>query len=117
MAHYEEYKVPSQLVGWILLVLLSLALLGYGMWLMLTIPDAPRRWNYAALPDTPAESVYSTVEPSPITTRQRLIAPLPEGQPLDTRAAAEQERRERKEGVEERTGSGWRFDGLQGDVK
>ncbi len=109
MAHYEEDKEIPQFAGWVLLILLSLALLGYGMWLMLTIPDAPRKWNYSVLPDTPAESVYSTMEPSPIGTEKKLIAPLPEGRPLDRKQAEEEEKKERREGVEERTGSGIRF--------
>lgn len=101
---YEEEKNVSQRAGWILLILLSIALLGYGMWLMLTIPDAPRQWNYGALPDIPAQSAYSTMEPSPITTRKNLVEPLPEGRPLEKK-----EQREGEELLEERTGSGWRF--------
>ncbi len=103
---YEEEKTVSDLAAWILLSLLSLALLGYGMWLMFTIPDVPRKWNYAALPDTPAQSAYSTMEPSPVTTEKKIISPLPEGRPLDKKQQEQEEQKQREENVEERSGSG-----------
>jgi hypothetical protein len=80
---YEEYKVPPQFWGWVLLILFALSLMGYGMWSHHLIPDPPRFWDHGSLPDTPAESVYSTFVPSPIKTEKRIVGPLPEGRPLE----------------------------------
>jgi hypothetical protein len=80
---YEEYKVPPQIWGWVLLILFALSLMGYGMWSHHLIPDPPRYWDHGSLPDTPAQSEYSTYVPSPLTTRERVVSPLPEGKPLE----------------------------------
>jgi hypothetical protein len=80
---YDEYKVPSQFWGWVLLILFAAAIVSYGMWLMMVVPDAPRFWDHGQKPDTPAESVYSTYQPLPIWTEKRVVAPLPEGKPLE----------------------------------
>ena len=43
---YDEYKVPSQFWGWVILVLFATAIVSYGMWLMMVVPDAPRYWDH-----------------------------------------------------------------------
>lgn len=80
---YEEYKVAPQCWGWALLILFSAAIMSYAMWMMYIVPDPPRYWDHGERLDTPAESVYSTYEPSPITTKKKIVKPLPEGQPLE----------------------------------
>ena len=80
---YDEYKVPSQIWGWVLLVLFATAIVSYGMWLMMVVPDAPRFWDHGQKLDTPAESIYSTYQPLQLWTEKRIVAPLPEGIPLE----------------------------------
>jgi len=55
----------------------------YGMWLMMVVPDAPRFWDHGQKLDTPAESIYSTYQPLQLWTEKRIVAPLPEGIPLE----------------------------------
>ncbi len=80
---YDEYKVPPQFWGWVILILFAAAIVSYGMWLMMTVPEAPRYWDHGERRDTPAESIYSTYEPFPIRTEKKIVPPLPEGKPLE----------------------------------
>lgn len=80
---YEEYKAPPQVWGWVILILFAVSLMAYGMWSHHLIPDPPRYWQHGSLPDTPAESEYSTFIPDPVTTKKRVVSPLPEGRPLE----------------------------------
>ncbi|MFO0753888.1 MAG: hypothetical protein U0411_11270 [Thermodesulfovibrionales bacterium] len=79
---YIEYKVLPPFWGWLVLIALTAALLGFGVWAHHIIPDRPRQWNYGSLPDIPAESVYSTLMPQKEKGRMQVIAPLPEARPL-----------------------------------
>ncbi len=106
---YDEYKAPPQFWGWVILVLFASAIVGYGMWLMMSVPDAPRYWDHGERRDTPAESIYSTYEPSPIGTDKKIVPPLPEGKPLDKKQAEQEQQKMKGEGVQERTGRGIRF--------
>ncbi len=106
---YDEYKELPQVWGWVILVLFAAAIVSYGMWLMLTVPEAPRYWDHGERRDTPAESIYSTYEPSPVATEKKIVAPLPEGRPLDKKQAEQEERKQKEEGVIERTGRGFKF--------
>lgn len=76
--HIEEKYLPSPFWGWLILVLFSASLLGFGMWLMMSIPDVPRQWNFGAYPDTPAESVYSTGQLPLNVILKRAVPMLPE---------------------------------------
>lgn len=80
---YEEYKVPPQIWGWIMVIVFAIVISGFGMWAHHGIPDPPRYWHHGQLPDTPAESIYSSFQPSPVWTTKRIINPLPEGKPLE----------------------------------
>lgn len=79
---YEEYKVPPQIWGWIMLVIFGILIMAFAMWAHHGIPDPPRYWDHGQLTDTPAEGVYSTWQPAPITTTQPVVSPLPEAPPL-----------------------------------
>jgi len=87
MRHYEEYHELSAPWGWLLLVLLCLALLGWGLVNYAAVRNGQRQWDYGALPETPASSEFTTSEPSPLTTTERQIAPLPDARPLPTQEA------------------------------
>lgn len=90
---YEEHKRLPQILGWMLLILLSASLIGYGLWVHSLVPDQPRQWDFGALPQTPAESVYSSVAPSPEAEPPRQVAPLPEARPLPPKAGGEEKNR------------------------
>jgi hypothetical protein len=106
---YEEYKVPPQIWGWVMLIVLAIIISGFGMWAHHGIPDPPRYWDHGELLDTPAQSVYSTFEPSPITTQKKIVNPLPEGRPLDKKQAEQEQQKLKEEGVQQRTGRGRKF--------
>ncbi len=106
---YEEYKVPPQIWGWVMLIVFALVISGFGMWAHHGIPDPPRHWDHGEMLDTPAESVFSTFEPSPIGTKNKLVHALPEGRPLDKKQQEQEERKLKEENVQERTGSGIKF--------
>ena len=77
---YDEYKVPPQLWGWVILVLFAAAIVSYGMWLMMIVPDAPRYWDHGERRDTPAESIYSTYRAVADMDREEDRAPSSRGQ-------------------------------------
>ncbi len=86
-------------------VILSAGLLSWAMTLMMLIPDVPREWDFGNLEFTPAKSVYSSFDPgqkisdaekawlersslmerskSGIFPDNRMIYPLPEGEPME----------------------------------
>lgn len=102
---YDEYKELPQFWGWAILVLFAAAIVSYGMWLMLTVPEAPRYWDHGERRDTPAESIYSTYGPSPVATEKKIVSPLPEGRPLDKKQAEREYQKLKEQGVQQRTGS------------
>lgn len=75
---YEEFKTTNSFWSWIILVMLCLAILGWGLANYFLISTPKRDWDYGALPDTPAQSIYSTVKPSESVNPPRQIVPLPE---------------------------------------
>ncbi|OPY89557.1 MAG: hypothetical protein A4E73_02991 [Syntrophaceae bacterium PtaU1.Bin231] len=83
---YIENRHIPQFWGWVLLILFSAALLSFGMWIMMAIPDTPRQWDFGTYPDTPAESPYSTLRPPRGPVPQPVIRPLPEAKPFDPAA-------------------------------
>jgi len=76
----EEKEIPSPW-EWVIVILFSAAIMGFGWMVYLLIPDAPRQWDFGQLPDTPAEQIYSTREPDLAQKSPRQIAPLPEARP------------------------------------
>jgi len=83
--YIEDKHLPGPAWGWAILILFSVSILGFGMWLMMAVPDVPREWNFGFYHETPAESVYSTEEPParlPAGIKQKRVIPeLPEADP------------------------------------
>lgn len=79
--YVEEYEI-SAFASWVVIILFSAAIAGFGLMVYCLIPDAPRRWNYGQLPDTPAESIYSTEEPAAGRRPARQLPRLPESYPV-----------------------------------
>jgi len=74
---YDEEKEMPQLWGWVVIILFSAAIVGYGIATYFLVDDAPRRWDYRILPDTPAQSIYNTSIPKKPAQAPPQIAPLP----------------------------------------
>lgn len=74
---YEEEKEMPQLLGWVVIVLFSAAIFGYGWVAYLFVDDGPRYWEYRILPDTPAESIYNTELPDKPAKAPLQVRPLP----------------------------------------
>ncbi len=79
--YIEDKYLPGPVWGWLVLIVFSLSILGFGMWLMMVVPDVPRQWNFGFYGDTPAESVYSTEQPPPDVRVSRVVPELPEASP------------------------------------
>ena len=75
---YEEHREISSFWGWLILILLCLAIVAWGILNYLLIPDTPRKWDMGVLRDVPGQSIYSTAEPPPAGAVPKQIAPLPE---------------------------------------
>ena len=82
----EEHELPP-LWGWVIIILFSASIMGFGWLVYLLVPDAPRQWDFGQLPDTPAESAYSTEEPNISGKPQRQVWRLPEALPLKSTPA------------------------------
>lgn len=81
VSYDEKQELPSPW-EWVIIVLFSASIMGFGWLVYLLVPDGPRRWDFGQLPDAPAESIYSTEEAQAGRKPQRQIAPLPEALPL-----------------------------------
>ena len=77
----EKQELPSPW-EWVIVIMLSAFLVGYGWLVYLVVPDGPRHWDFGQLPDAPAESIYSTDQPDLSKKPQQQILRLPEAQPL-----------------------------------
>jgi hypothetical protein len=84
---FEEFRAISDTTSWIILILFSLFIIGFGVLIYFLIPDTPRKWDYGVLPDTPAESIYSTVRSPTPQAPPRQLPPVPEVKPLDKSGA------------------------------
>ncbi len=78
--YIEDKYLPGPVWGWVVLILFSVSVLGFGMWLMMVVPDVPRHWDFGTYPDTPAESVYSTEQPPMDVKLKRVVPELPEAE-------------------------------------
>lgn len=78
---YEEDHELSVPLSWVIIILFSAAIAGYGLLVYSIIPDTTRRWDFGQLPDTPAESIFSTEEPRQTNRPQRQLPKLPELRP------------------------------------
>jgi hypothetical protein len=78
---YVEDHELSAPWGWLIIIVFSAAIMGYGWLVYSIIPDGPRHWDFGQLPDTPAESIYSTEAPKAALRPQRQFLRFPEAQP------------------------------------
>ena len=78
----EETRKNSggNLRSWIIVILFSAGLIGWGVLNFKLVPDPPaRQFQYGALPSAPGESIYSTRPAPPVQANTpRQMAPLPE---------------------------------------
>jgi len=81
MKQYEEVKTPRPFWGWIILVVFSACLVGWGLAIYFLVQDAPRQWDFGALKDAPGESIYSTSEPVEGKNAPQQVPTLPEANP------------------------------------
>lgn len=77
----EKQELPSPW-EWVILVVFSASIVGFGWLVYLLVPDGPRHWDFGQLPDAPAESIYSTNRPAAAPKPRQQVWPLPEAQPL-----------------------------------
>lgn len=91
----EQRELPSPW-EWIIITLLSVALIVFGLVVYRFVLEGPRHWDFGQLPDTPAESIYSTEEPPASTGKlPRQINKLPEAQPENPPKPTNEQLRER----------------------
>lgn len=81
---YEEYRNVGTVLGWVILLVFTASILGWGMFMMMMIMDAPRHWDHGQLDDTPASSVFSSVEPDTHKPAPLQIQPVPGSVPIET---------------------------------
>ncbi len=87
MREFEErIEIPPGWM-WVLLILFSACIVGWGLTHNLFIMDRPADWEFGQEPDAPSESTYST-EATPVTPPGTIeapqqIAPLPEAVPME----------------------------------
>lgn len=55
-------------MSWLLIVLLTIAIVWWCMFLMGMVRGAPREWDFGVFQDVPAQSVYSTRTAEPAIT-------------------------------------------------
>ena len=77
MKQYEEYRVVGTPWGWVILVVFSACILGWGMLLHHMVAEGTPHWDFGAVEDAPGESIYSSQVP-PAGEAQPQIPPLPE---------------------------------------
>jgi hypothetical protein len=63
MQKYEEYRNISQRSLWLIVVVFTILVLGWGMLIHMMVPEAERHWDFGVQPQSPSESKYSTVAP------------------------------------------------------
>jgi hypothetical protein len=81
---FEEYRVvKGTFRGWLLLIVFSLLVMGWGMFIHMMVPESPRTWDFGVIPDTPGISAYSTIAPLSHEPIPRQFEQLPEAIPWD----------------------------------
>lgn len=63
MQKYEEYRNISQRSLWLIIAAFTVAVLAWGMFIHMMVPDVERHWDFGVLPQSPSESKYSTIIP------------------------------------------------------
>lgn len=74
---YVEEKKVSAFWSWVIVILFSAGIAGFGLLVFWLVEDGPRQWDFGALRDVPAESMYG-IHPQPrVTPIPRQIPPVP----------------------------------------
>jgi hypothetical protein len=92
---YDEHQELPSPWEWVILIVFSASIAGFGWLVYLLVPDGPRYWDFGQLPDTPAESIYSTEQPNLGRKPQQQILRLPEALPQNPTPAERAPRRPR----------------------
>ena len=87
----QEIARRGNLGSWLLILGMCAAIVAWGVFNWMIVPDGPRHWDYGVLPDAPGESIYSTQPPPTAPAPPRQLAPLPEARPRKAAAAAPRE--------------------------
>jgi hypothetical protein len=86
-------KSSSNLRSWVIVILFSAGLVGWGVlnYKLVKDPDpSARQFQYGVLPSAPGESIYSTREAPPVQAQTpRQIVPLPEAQAANSAEKAQ----------------------------
>ena len=90
---FGEEKIIPDFWSWVILILLSLGLMGWGVLVYYFVHDGPREWDYRNLPDVPGESAYRTQLPSEKLQTPRQMPKLPGARPLKPEEMSLQEKR------------------------
>jgi hypothetical protein len=67
--------------GWLIVILISLLVVGWGLLIYKSVRDNRRTWDYGVLPDTPGESIYSISPPPTAAPAPKQVESLPEAVP------------------------------------
>jgi hypothetical protein len=81
MADAENARESGNVWHWVIVILTSAVVIGWGLLNFLAVPDVPRTWHYGALPATPAQSIYSTAPAPPAVGAPRQLPMPPEARP------------------------------------
>lgn len=61
MAEYEERMELSKFWGWVVLIIVSFSLIGYGMIAMFLVKEPPKRyWDHGSAVVPPGLTIYTT---------------------------------------------------------
>jgi hypothetical protein len=71
----------SNITGWLIAILISLLVAGWGLMISKSVRDNRRTWDYGVLQDTPSESIYSTTSPPKAAPPPKQVQTLPEAVP------------------------------------
>jgi hypothetical protein len=77
----EERGAADSRAGWLILLAMCAALVGWGILNYALVRDRPREWDFGVLKDTPGQSIYSTQPTPAVAAPPRQIPPLPEAKP------------------------------------
>jgi hypothetical protein len=77
---YEEQTLISSLASWIILIVFSALIMGWGMFVEMIVGVQPAHWDFGVLPDTPSVSEYSTALPPPDVNVPYQIHRIPDAQ-------------------------------------
>jgi len=96
---FEESEGPSARRHWVIVLLASALIVGWGLLIHALVKDGPRQWDFGTLPDVPAQSIYSSAPTPEAEAPPRQIAPLPEAKPWQRPGAAEKPVSPKEEGA------------------